>query len=166
MKTENAITQKIVEKAPSVLKAVVPVCEGVASSVANAIVTAKCRNQLALVEVVRSLSGTIPMICECSEKISEKYIGLAEKRVQNDGAVLKAIMDNSKCTIDQRVELVGRYENMCVENRLRIQDKVIDGIKVVGGTAIGCAGLVVMNTVIKENGKTSRSLAANLFGRR
>lgn len=55
---------------------------------------------------------------------------------------------------------------MRVENCLRIQDKVIDGIKVVGGTAIGCAGLVVMNTVIKENGKTSRSLVANLFGRR
>ena len=75
-------------------------------------------------------------------------------------------MDSSECTIDQRVELVERYENMRAENRLRIQDKVIDGIKVVGGTAIGCAGLVVMNTVIKENGKTSRSLVANLFGRR
>lgn len=78
---------------------------------------------------------------------------------------METLMNCPEIPLDQKVKLVIQYENARVENRLKMQEKVVGGMKVVGGVAISCASLLVLNTLVKESGRNSRSLRANLFRR-
>ncbi len=107
------------------------------------------------------LAATVPEFARYSDKFLEVYAISAASASRNYELIVETIMNHPHIPLDQKVKLVIQHENARVENCLKMQEKVVEGMKVVGGVAIR----LVLNTLVKKSGRNSRSLGANLLRR-
>lgn len=170
----STLAKVAVHAVPEIVKNLGPSGESFAGPICDAIKTYGCRNQIAIVEAVKA---AVPEFCKYSDtflQLFSEVVTVAERSSSKDyELIVEAVLD-SQMGIEQKVEYVVFIERERAENR----NSMVKGILGSAGKMIlmggGCliANTMtkelgsVLKTYIKEQGKTSRSLAANLLKNR
>jgi hypothetical protein len=147
--TDKIVNNVVKAAVPDVLDGVAGIAKEFVAPVCQVVTAVGCKNQIVLAQAIAKIG---PELVKYSGEIATKLVECAQVAIQSDcresELIVKAVMDDSVATIQEKVQLVIAWKNAQTDGKVDLIHAATDTVKTVGKTLISLATI----KALKEKG--------------